>query len=94
MGRFIDSLGRCDPSGVEGVLRISGGVARGSLNPRLMAGIPPGWWMGGGVVAGVSELGDKARQRGQVKGLGSERGEGNEACGYALSGLGNVFLGG
>ena len=49
--------------------------------------------MGGGVVAGVSELGYKARQRGQVKGLGSERGEGNGACGYALSGLGNVFLG-
>ena len=47
--------------------------------------------MGGGVFAGVSELGYKARQRGQVKGLGSERGEGNGACGYALSGLGNFF---
>ena len=22
----------------------SGGVARASLNPRLIAGIPPGWW--------------------------------------------------
>ena len=47
-------------------------------------------WRG---LTGLSELGYKARQRGQVKGLGSERGEGNGACGCALSGLGNVFLG-
>jgi hypothetical protein len=26
-------------------------------NPRLIAGIPPGWWRPGGVVAGVTELG-------------------------------------
>ena len=36
---------------------ISGGVARCSLNPRLIAGIPPGWRMAGGVVAGVSDAG-------------------------------------
>ena len=34
----------CDPSGVGGILWDTGGVA--SLNPRLMAGIPPGWGRG------------------------------------------------
>ena len=33
----------------------SGGVARASLNPRLMAGIPPGSGMTGGDVGGVTE---------------------------------------
>jgi len=30
-------------AGGGGVLWVTGGVARCSLNPRLMAGIPPGW---------------------------------------------------
>ena len=37
---------------VVGFLWDTGGVA--PFNPRLIAGIPPGWLMGGGVVAGGS----------------------------------------
>ena len=36
-----------------------GGVARASLNPRLMAGTPLGWGMVGGFVGGFSECGGR-----------------------------------
>ena len=38
---YLLLLRGCDPSGVGGILWDTGGVA--SLNPRLMAVIPPGW---------------------------------------------------
>ena len=37
------------PLGSGAIGGSSGGVARASLNPRLIAGIPPGWWKAGGV---------------------------------------------
>ena len=47
---------RCDPWRWSGAFwGNSGGVARCSLNPRLIAGIPLGWRMAGGVVAGDSD---------------------------------------
>ena len=47
---------RCDPRRWSGAFwGNSGGVARCSLNPRLIAGIPLGWRMAGGVVAGDSD---------------------------------------
>ena len=54
-GPFIYFLRGCDPCGSGGVLREFRGCRRASLNPRLMAGIPLGWRMAGGVVAGVSD---------------------------------------
>ena len=38
---YLLLLRGCGPSGVGGILWDTGGVA--SLNPRLMAVIPPGW---------------------------------------------------
>ena len=43
----------------------SWGVARPLLNPRLIAGIPLGWLMLGGVVAGVSGPGGNGGGAGQ-----------------------------
>ena len=57
------------PPGSEAVWGNSGGVARASLNPRLMAGIPPGWRVAGGVVAGVSERGWRVAGVAEVTGL-------------------------
>ncbi len=51
---FCLRRGAATPDEGGGVLWDAGGVARASLNPRPMAGIPRGWGMLGGVVSGVA----------------------------------------
>ena len=47
MGRFIDSLGRCDPSGVEGVLREFRGCRSWLAQPPANGWHPSGMVDGG-----------------------------------------------